>query len=74
MSHHRHKPKIAAPPIEPYICAYNIDGGGILYFKCEADNIDHAKEQLTNTQPNAYIFICLPYARCDQATQDKVQS
>jgi hypothetical protein len=35
----------------------------MLYFKCEADDIDHALEQLQDAEPNATSPFCEIYAK-----------
>ena len=37
-----------------YLCSYFLPNyQAMLYFKCEADDIDHALEQLQDAEPNA---------------------
>lgn len=53
-----------APKLDTYICSYFLPGDqAILYFRCEAENVDHAVDQLMDAEPTATSPYCEIHSR-----------
>lgn len=54
--------------MDVYLCSYRIPGvdPNLLYFKCSADDNEHALEQLMDAEPTAYDVFCEVYNRHEE--------
>lgn len=52
------------PAMNTYLCSYSRDGEKF-YFKCQADDNEHAAEQLLDAEPLAEDIFCEIFSRVE---------